>query len=279
MSAGVILLGLDPRPSNTVAVLVDEHGRVLSRSTHQSLDSARETTHDGQSPASVGVVVHNGGEDAPAAAVNPASAIALAEAWTGAAKDARYIVGLTLEESIRAGIVIDGRLFGGAHGFAGAIGWLSLNPVERIDYRKYGCLQAEVGAAGIVRRLVWRIKSGDRSDVEEMANGDLNAITLDQIFDAARRGDGVAEAVMRDTARYIGMAVANLVVVLDPEIVVLGGTIAEAGDLLLEPAASEMSRRLPPTASGQVALVKAALGQDSAAIGAARAALLASRAA
>jgi glucokinase len=275
----LILLGLDPRPSNTVAVLVDEHGHVLSRSTHHSLDSARGTTHEGEPPASVGVVVHNGTEDTPSAVVNPASAIALAEAWTGAAKGARYIVGLTLEQSIQAGIVLDGRLFRGAHGSAGAIGWLSLNPVERIDYRKYGCLQAEVGPAGIVRRLVWRIKSGDRSDVEEMAGGDLNAITLDQIFDAARRGDGVAESVMRDTARYIGMALANLAVILDPEIVVLGGTIAEAADLLLAPAASEMTRRLPPTASGQVALVKAALGQDSAAIGAARAALLASRAA
>ena len=275
----MILLGLDPRPSNTLAVVVDEDGHVLSRSTHQSLDLARGTTHQGQPPASVGVVVHNGTEDGPAAAVNPASAIALAEAWTGVAKGARHIVGLTLEASIQAGIVIDGRLFGGAHGFAGAIGWLSLNPVERIDYRKYGCLQAEVGTAGIIRRLVWRIKSGDRSDVEEMADGNLNAITLDQIFEAARRGDGVAESVVRDTARYIGMAVANLVVILDPEIMVLGGTIAEASDLLLGPVASEMTRRLPPAASGRVALVKAALGQDSAAIGAARAALLASRAA
>jgi glucokinase len=275
----LILLGLDPRRSDTLAVLVDEQGRVLSRSTHESLDLARGTTHHGEPPASVGVVVHNGTDSGPAARVNPASAIALAEAWTGVAKGARYIVGLTLEDSIQAGIVVDGRLFGGAHGFAGRVGWLSLNPVERIDYRKFGCLQAEVGAAGIIRRLVWRIKSGDRSDVEEMAGGDLNAITLDQIFEGARRGDGVAESVVRDTARYIGMAVANLVVVLDPEIVVLGGTIAEAGDLLLEPAASEMTRRLPPAASAQVALVKAALGQDSAAIGAARAALLAARAA
>jgi predicted NBD/HSP70 family sugar kinase len=275
----LILLGLDPRPSNTVAVLVDEHGRVLSRSTHESLDSARGSTHQGQPPASVGVVVHNGVEDAPSAAVNPASAIALAEAWTGAAKDARFIVAVTLEQSIQAGIVIEGRLFRGAHEMAGAIGWLSLNPVERIDYRKLGCLQAEVGPVGIVRRLVWRIKSGDRSDVEEMAGGDLNAITLEHIFTAARRGDGVAEAVMRDTARYIGMALANLVVVLDPEIVVLGGTIGEAGDLLLGPAASEMTRRLPPGAGGRVNLVKAALGQDAAAIGAARAALLATRAA
>ena len=275
----MILLGLDPRPSNTLAVLVDEEGRVLSRSMHTSLDLARGTTHQGEPPASVGVVVHNGGEAGQPAAVTPASAIALAEAWTGVAKGARFIVGLTLEASIQAGIVMDGRLFGGAHGFAGSIGWLSLNPVERIDYRKYGCLQAEVGAAGIVRRLVWRIKSGDHSHVEEMVAGDLNTITIDQIFDAARRGDGVAQSVMRDTARYIGMAVANLVVTLDPEIIVLGGTIAEAGDLLLEPAASEMKRRLPPAASGQVALVKAALGQESAAIGAARAALLASRAA
>jgi len=275
----LILLGLDPRPSNTLAVFVDEDGRVLSRSTHKTLDAARRTTHQGQSPASVGVVVHDGDHPRQVALVNPAAAIALAEAWTGAAKGARHVVGLTLESSVQAGIVIDGRLFGGAHGLAGAAGWMALNPVERIDYHKLGCLEAEVGAAGIVRRMVWRIKSGDPSLVEEISGGNLATITTQHIFEAARKGDGVAGAVVRDTARYIGMAMANLVSILDPEIIVLGGSIAEAGDLLLEPATLEMMRRVPPAARDRISVVPAALGEDSAAVGAARAALLASRAA
>lgn len=211
--------------------------------------------------------------------MNAAAGIALAEAWTGAAKGARHVVGLTLESSIQAGIVIEGRLFAGAHGLAGSAAWFALNPVERVDYHTLGCLEAEIGEAGIVRRLVWRIKSGDRSAVEDSVGGQLSAITTAHVFQAARAGDGVAGSVVRDTARYIGMAIANLVSILDPEVVVLGGTIADASDLLLEPASVEMMRRIPPAARDRVAVVPAALGADSAAVGAARAALLASRAA
>jgi glucokinase len=270
----VILLGLDPRLSGTLAVVVDDSGRVLARRICASITDALTTTHDGRSAASVGIVAHQPNGVSRAVYVSPAAATALAEAWTGAARGARHVVGLMLDSSIEAGIVIDGRLFAGAHGHAGAAGWMSLNPVERADYRTLGCLEAEVGAAGIVRRLVWRIKSGDRSAVEESVSGDLTAITPEMVFAAARDGDGVAVSVVRDTARYIGMAMANLVTILDPEVIVLGGIIAEISDLLLEPAATEMTRRIPPDARREVAVAAAALGADAAAVGAARAALL-----
>src|SRR5439155_10923359 len=106
--------------------------------------------------------------------------------------------------------------------------WLALNPVEREDYRKTGCLEAEVAAAGIVRRLVWRIKAGDRSRIQEMVNDDLSAITVDHVLLAARNRDGVSISVLRDTAKYVGMAAANLVVIADPEALILGGIVATA---------------------------------------------------
>jgi glucokinase len=137
-----------------------------------------------------------------------------------------------------------------------------------------GCLEAEIGAAGIVRRLVWRIKAGDDSRALEMANGQLSAITVHHIFDAARGGDGVAIAVVRDTARYIGMAIGNLVAVVDPEVVVLGGVIADAADLLVEPTRVEAARRMPAATAGSVRIVPTAHGGDAGALGAARAAML-----
>src|SRR5438094_923479 len=82
---------------------------------------------------------------------------------------------------------------------------------------------AEVASAGIVRRLVWRIKAGDRSRVQDLVNGDLAAITLEQVLDGAREGDGVSISVVRDTAKYLGMAAANLIAIADPEMLVLGG--------------------------------------------------------
>src|SRR5436190_2130892 len=85
----------------------------------------------------------------------------------------------------------------GATRRAPAIAWLALNPLEREDYRKIGCLEAEVASVGIVRRLDWRIKAGDRSRVQDLVNGDLAAITLEQVLDGAREGDGVWVSVFR----------------------------------------------------------------------------------
>src|SRR5690606_4244577 len=124
--------------------------------------------------------------------VTRGTAVALAEQWCGIARGAGHVVALTVADNVHAGIVIDGRPFEGAHHLAGAAGWLALNPVEREDYRKIGCLEAEIGAAGIVRRLVWRLKAGDHSRALDMASGSLSAITVAHVFEAARDGDGVA---------------------------------------------------------------------------------------
>jgi predicted NBD/HSP70 family sugar kinase len=142
--------------------------------------------------------------------------------------------------------------------------------VEREDYRKAGCLEAEVAAAGIVRRLIWRIKAGDRSRVQDTVNGELSAITADLVLDAARSKDGVSISVMRDTAKYLGMAAANLVVMADPEMLVLGGLMASARDLLLEPILVELGRRLPGPMMEALKITTATLGADAPAIGAAR---------
>ena len=208
------------------------------------------------------------------ACITPGMAIALAEQWCGAARSVRNAVILNAGAAVHAGVIINGQLLSGSHGLAGAAGWLALNPVEREDYRRLGCLDAEVGEAGIVRRLVWRIKSGDQSQALERAGGSLSALTAVHIFDAARDGDGVSISVVRDTAKYLGMAIANLIAIVDPDIVVLGGVTTKAGDLLVEPLRAEVSRRLP-AARPAVSIVPAALGEDATAMGAARAAMIA----
>jgi len=198
------------------------------------------------------------------------TAAAVAEAWIGAAAGAQDVVFFGVGEHTTAGLVRQGAPVLGARGRAASIAWLSLNPVEREDYRKSGCLEAEVAAAGIVRRLIWRIKSGDRSRVLETVNGDLTAITVAHVLDGARANDGVSFSVIRDTAKYLGMAAANLVVVADPETLVLGGLMASAADLLLEPVRVEIARRLPRAMMDALKIVPATLDADAAAIGAAR---------
>ena len=286
------MLGLELRDTVAVAVAVDDRGQLLARAeveTGSDLSAAAVAALDRVASAakgSLGVAAlspdsaatlaalqslasRHAGSFLHQAAVDSGTAAAVAEAWTGSARDVHDSVYFAVANHTIAGIVRDRAPATGAHRRAPAIAWLALNPVEREDYRKVGCLEAEVASAGIVRRLVWRIKAGDRSRVQDLVDDDLAAITLEQVLDAARQGDGVSISVIRDTAKYIGMAAANLVAIADPEMLVLGGIMSSAPDLFMEPVRTEITRRLPGPIMQALAVAPATLGADAAAIGAA----------
>jgi hypothetical protein len=204
--------------------------------------------------------------------VRAGAASVVAEAWSGAAQGARSAVSLWIGETVLAGVLLDGRPWAGAHDLAGSAGWLALNPVDRQDYRKFGSLAAEVSSDGIARRLAWRIQAGDESVVLERA-GNLDAITATHVFDAARAGDGVSISVVRDVARFLGMAIANFAAALDPEVLVIAGAITGARDLLLEPIRQECTRRLPAVLAEQFRCEMSPLGENGVAVGAARLAI------
>jgi predicted NBD/HSP70 family sugar kinase len=283
-----MLLGLDIGERRIVGVVVDGQGAVVRRAVAAvpgatPRDVAGELAA-GQTIDALGLALERAGDEAgtlrsiktthPPVVCTPGAAAVMAEAWVGAARDSRHAICLTVGDRVLAGILLDGRHWPGAHGFAGSAAWLSLNPVERQDYRKYGGLAAEVSHDGIARRLSWRIQAGDESDVLTRA-GDLASITAAHVFDAARAGDGVSISVVRDTAKYIGMALANLALCIDPEVIVLGGNAAMMADLLLEPVRQDFIRRIPPGMIDEVRLVISPLGDDGIAIGAARIAALA----
>ena len=291
-----MILGVEVREDAVLAIAADESGAITRRGRHDgahgsSVAAAVRVALADAAPSSIGVAVRDPREQsvtALIAAVSTAAgrpgsprivtrgcAVALGESWHGAAKNVRQVIALIAADTVHSGLVIDGVPFEGAHGLAGAAAWLALNPVEREDYRRFGSLEAEIGAAGIVRRLVWRIKSGDQSRVLDMAGGDIAAIKVHQIFDAARNGDGVSISVIRDTARYVGMAVANLVAIADPDVVVLGGLIADAADQLLQASQTEALRRLPKNMADSLTVCAATLGDDGGPLGAARAAMIA----
>ena len=280
------LLGLDIDDGRVVGVVVDDTGKVLRRASREGsganpADVTRELA-EGLTLDAFGVSSGKGQEDVlrsmknvPEARIcEPGAAAITAEEWTGEAREARHAVCLNIGLRVFAGILLDGKLWHGAHGLAGTAAWLALNPVERQDYRKFGNLASEVSSEGIARRLSWRIQAGDHSDVLERA-GDLQSITATHVFEGARTGDGLAISVVRDTARYIGMALANLALCLDPDVVVLSGDAITAGELLLEPVRQEYARRIPPDMVSQVRFAVSQLGDQGVAIGAARLASLA----
>ena len=293
-----LTLGVDLSDLVTRVVVVNDGGQVLSRGqlppapknvASAVRDAARRALAGaGGKVSALAVALPQAGDLVPteiAAALSDVApglreampiaagtAAAIAEQWCGAARGLKQVITCAIGEHVTAGVVVNGEPWFGAHGLAGSIGWLALNPVEREDYRRYGGLEAEVGAGGIVRRLVWRIKSGDRSAVADHVGGDLTRVTAADVFQGARVGDGVCISVVRDTAKYLGMAIANLATMLDPEAIVLGGTIATSGDLMLEAIRLECSRRLRPVQTERVRIVLSTLGADAVAIGAARAA-------
>lgn len=294
-SADALSLGIEVAPHWSLAALLSAAGEIVHRldacdRLADTLASAREAAGVPIRSAAVAAADHGSSRAAAAiadvrrafssAAVLPAPlssgvALALADAACGVARGVRHVAAFAVGDRPVAGFLIDGRIWNGAHGLAGSVAWLALNPVEREDYRRSGCLEAEAGPAGIVRRLVWRVKSGDRSRVADRVKGDFSRIAVEDVLSAAREGDGVAVSVVRDTVKYLGMAVANLATTIDPEIVVLGGLIESDADLLLEPLRQECTRRLPPALAAQLRVELSTLGAHGPAVGAATHALAA----
>jgi glucokinase len=288
-------LGISIDGTSARSVLVDADGTVKARSEATQnepndaiVTAARETlaSQNGGALEAIGVSFPDPdsrswppdlsflsaavGDRVPIKTVSIGNAAALAEMWYGLGRGARDLIAFSIGPSVSAGVVSNGALLCGAHGVASSVAWLALNPVERDDYRRLGCLEAEGGSAGIVRRLIWRIKSGDRSRVLDKVGGNFADIQLDDILDAARQGDGVSISVIRDTVKYLAMAVSNIAVVIDPEVIVLGGILQSAGDLLLEPIRQECARRMPPAIYERAQIELSTLGADAPAIGAAR---------
>jgi glucokinase len=186
----------------------------------------------------------------PAFLVNDARAFGLAELRLGAGRGAASMVGLTLGTGIGGVLAIDGRVHQGHDGTAGEIGHQTINPDGPwCNCGNRGCLEAYA-----------------RADQIAAACG---TATAEEAVRAAQAGDARARAGLADIGRYLGIGIANMITVVSPDRIVLGGGVAGAGDLLFDPIRAEIARRVKTTAVDQVALVPAELGTWAGAIGAA----------
>lgn len=207
----------------------------------------------------------------PAVVDNDATCAAWAEHERGAARGANHSVTVTLGTGIGAGITVKGEVLRGAHGFAGEPGHMVVDPDgplcpcgRRGCWERYasgsglGALAREAAVAGVARRVV------------ALAGGDPEAVRGEHVTAAAAEGDSEALAVVRRFAWWVALGVANLVNVLDSEIVVIGGGLAEAGDLLLDPIRAAYGELvMGATHREPVPIVQAELGERAGAWGAA----------
>lgn len=175
---------------------------------------------------------------------NDANCATLGEWWRGAARGGRNVIGMTLGTGIGGGLIIDGRLYHGASDSAGEIGHTSIDSNgRRCKCGNYGCLEAYCSGPAIAERASEAMESEPSAGILALVNGDLSKVTAHVVYEAARQGDLVALGVVRDTARFLGTGISNLINIFNPDTVVLAGGVTQAGEALMDPLRAEVKRR------------------------------------
>ena len=187
--------------------------------------------------------------------VNDARAFALAEGTMGAGAGYRTVACMTLGTGIGGGIMIEGRLHQGAFGVAGELGHQTIDPNgPRCGCGNRGCVEALAKAAVLA----------------ELAGKG----SAEEVYETAAAGDEASLAAIRRVAEYIGIGLANVVTLLGPDRIIVGGGIAEAGELVLQPIREAVRERVTLVPTELIEVVPASLGNSAGALGAALAGLL-----
>lgn len=203
---------------------------------------------------------------------NDVNAMAYGEWRCGAGRGARHLVCLALGTGVGGGLVLDGRLYRGARGAAAELGHMTIDHHgARCTCPNVGCLERHVGAAAIVERARLRLHTDRRSSsLRQMRD---EALSPEALSDAADAGDALAAELLDETGELLGHGVVSLVNVFNPERVVIGGGVAQAGERVLGPVRRIVARHAMSVQRDTVEIVAAALGNDAAVVGAALLAL------
>ncbi|MBF6614059.1 MAG: ROK family protein [Chloroflexi bacterium] len=220
----------------------------------------------------------------PLVLVNDANAAALAEYSFGAGSEKvtgrklQHLVYLTISTGIGGGVISDGKLLLGATGMAAELGHVSIDFAgPRCYCGSIGCLEILASGPALAREASVVIASRRATRMAELVGGDARKVTAEVVVKAAQEGDAQACALMEREGLLVGVGVVNCIHTFNPELVVLGGGVSNAGDLLFKPVRATVEARVMPAYKGTFDIVPAALGGTSGALGAVAAALAASR--
>ena len=196
--------------------------------------------------------------DRPAVVDNDATAGAIAEYWFGAGRSraARHLIYLTISTGVGGGLILDGRVYRGAAGNAGELGHLTVEYQGRqCGCGRRGCLEAYVSGTNIARRAIEALAAGETSSL-----ADLPRVTARDVSRAAAAGDQLARRIWDETTAILGSALANILDVFNPELLVLGGGVTRAEDQLLAPVRDAAFAQALPPAARSAEIVISALG-------------------
>lgn len=200
---------------------------------------------------------------------NDANAYALGESWQGAGKGAGSLVCITLGTGVGGGIILGGALWRGADGMAGEIGHVTVNPKGPVcGCGNRGCLERYASATAVVERVLEALYDGRKSALAGYKN-DPGSLTAHIVKDAADSGDKLAKKIYGEAGSYLGVAIADLINLLNIECVVIGGGMSGAWDSLIGPLREEVSKRAFKIPAGRCNIVQGMLGDYAGIIGAA----------
>lgn len=197
---------------------------------------------------------------------NDANAAALSEMWRGAGQGYRTIICVTLGTGVGGGIILDGKLWRGADGSAGEIGHIGVDPFGGVPCScgGQGCLEVYASATAIVRMT--------REAKPRYPNSALHNsedLTSEKIYQAGKEGDELALEVFRQMGVYLGVGLASLINVINPEVIVVGGGLANGWELFEKHMQRQITERSLPIAAGSVKIVRAQCGDNAGLLGAA----------
>lgn len=200
---------------------------------------------------------------------NDANAAALGEAWIGAGRGVRDLVYITVSTGIGGGLILDGRLYRGANGTAGEFGHVIVDPDgPPCHCGNRGCLEVLASGTAIARQARDAVAGGESTVLQSLA-ARPGEITAESVAKAALAGDALASALYRRAGTRVGIFLSNLLALLNPAMIIVGGGVSKAGDLLFRPLREAIAARVYPRPALGVKVMPADLGDDVGIIGAA----------
>ncbi|GBF10634.1 ROK family glucokinase [Tepidibacillus sp. HK-1] len=201
---------------------------------------------------------------------NDANIAALGEAWVGAGKGYKHIVMATIGTGIGGGIIIDGKILHGKKGMAAELGHIPISDEGiQCGCGNYGCLETVSSATGMIRKAKEVVTQGRPSLLTEQYVDKMDEITAKSVIDAAKLGDHEAMQIVNRAGSLLGKALATVANLLDPEIMIIGGGVSRAGDILFNPIKQAFHEHGLKNIIDSIEIVPAQLGNDAGMIGAA----------
>jgi len=201
---------------------------------------------------------------------NNVNAMALSEAEFGIGREVRNFICVNIGIGIGSGVIINREIYRGETECTGEIGHTTVDyNGPKCSCGNNGCLEVMAAGPAIARRAVKAIREGRKTVITELVKGHLNRITAAIVAEAANQGDKLAREIMEKTGEYLGTGVANIINLFNPQIVIVGGGVTQAGDLIFDPLKRTMKKRAFSVAAKAVKIATPSLGKDCTVIGAA----------